>query len=1064
VKPVFIACFFLFSVALCGLTGSDKTADLWSHRNLGKAYYETPGAEAQAIAEFREALKLSAGSARDRVNYGLALLRGGQTAEAIRQLRAAQDRAPSIPHTWFNLGIIFKKQARYTQAIAQFRGMLRLVPSDPSSHYNLGVLYKLTARKNLAVEQFEAAARLNPNFAAPHYQLSIVFRQPGSSGKAAAELEKFNRIRKLQEGAAVPEDPEWSIFSEIYDSVESDPELDGTSRQLRFQPRWIAQGLPTAGAGVLTADFANAGHPDLLVYSPAGIQIYRAGTRAVHEPALEALRSVKRVIAADYNNDGWPDLLVIRDDDVELFTNHSGSFSTPATKLASGTYNDGIWLDYDHDYHLDLLLLGEHSILLSNDGSAGFHDQTARFPFIPGNAVSAAILDLFPDLNETDVAVLYRDGRIVIYRDRLLGSYEALPVTGVFPSARAISAIDMNNDGWTDLLVATPQGNRFLFNDHGHLVSAKDMVDSGAPVLADFANRGFADLVVSGKGFRNTGKQRFEPVAVENLPSFVAAVAADFDGDLRVDIAGITPAGDLFLANNITDTGNHAISVDISGVKNLKSAYGAVVEIKAGAWYQRRRYTGSPLHFGLRQYVSADTVRITWPNGLVQNEIANPVDRKLSFQEKPRLMGSCPSIFAWDGERMTFISDVLGVAPLGASSGDGRYFPVNHRERIKLPSGLLHTVDGEFDIRITEELREVSYLDEVALIAVDHPQELQIETSDKFTGPPFAPFKVYRYRKPMGPIAARDQNGMDVLRKIRQKDGQYVDSFQRTATGLAELHYLELEFGDLNSYVHPILVLNGWVDWADGSTFLAASKETPNGGVFPYLQVLEPSGEWRTVIPDMGMPSGKPKSIVVDLSGKLSAGERKLRIVTNLCVYWDDIFLAEDDPDAPLRLSSLTMTGANLAYRGFSSSGSDADSPKPTTFIYESWRPTTMWNPTPGMYTREGDVRRLLARTDDMMVIMGSGDEIRTRFSPRHLPALPAGWTRDFMLLVDGWAKDADSNTAFGDSVEPLPFHGMSSYPYPSTQHFPADRRHMEYRKTFNVRQPVRDLQQLRPR
>src|SRR5262249_3760865 len=199
----------------------------------------------------------------------------------------------------------------------------------------------------------------------------------------------------------------------------------------------------------------------------------------------------------------------------------------------------------------------------------------------------------------------------------------------------------------------------------------------------------------------------------------------------------------------------------------------------------------------------------------------------------------CPSIFAWDGEKMAFISDVLGVAPLGASSGDGRYFPVNHREHVKLPSGLLHTINSVYDLRITEELREVSYLDEVTLIAVDHPQELQIETSDKFTGPPFAPFKIYRYKKPMSPIAARDQNGMDVLGKITKEDGQYVDTFQRTTTGLAETHYLELEFTDLSSYAHPILILNGWIDWADGSTFRAASKETTDGAVFPYLQILQ---------------------------------------------------------------------------------------------------------------------------------------------------------------------------------------------------------------------------------
>ena len=78
-------------------------------------------------------------------------------------------------------------------------------------------------------------------------------------------------------------------------------------------------------------------------------------------------------------------------------------------------------------------------------------------------------------------------------------------------------------------------------------------------------------------------------------------------------------------------------------------------------------------------------------------------------------------IFTWDGESFHFVTDVLGVAPLGASSGDGQYFPVDHDEYVSIPAALLHERDGQYEVRMTEELREVSYIDQIKLMALDHP-------------------------------------------------------------------------------------------------------------------------------------------------------------------------------------------------------------------------------------------------------------------------------------------------------------------------------------------------------
>jgi hypothetical protein len=94
---------------------------------------------------------------------------------------------------------------------------------------------------------------------------------------------------------------------------------------------------------------------------------------------------------------------------------------------------------------------------------------------------------------------------------------------------------------------------------------------------------------------------------------------------------------------------------------------------------------------------------------------------------------------------------------------------------------------------------------------------------------------------------------------------------------------------------------------------------------------------------------------------------------------------------------------------------------------------------------------------------MGSGDELRLAFDAAALPPLPAGWVRDLLVEVDGWAKDGDANTAFSQTVEPLPFHGMSRYPYPPEESFPDGPEHRRWREAWNTRPALVLLRPLRP-
>jgi Tfp pilus assembly protein PilF len=928
------------------------------HRNLGKAFFENPTTHVEAIAEFKKALDLAPNSVREKLNYALALLHGNRVPEAIALLEQVQRLDPSLPHTWFNLGIYYKKADQPEKAQAQFEQFAKLVPNEPIAHYQLGTIYRAAGRNPEAVEQFEKASSLDPLLAAAHFQLYNIFRQSSRPEDAAKQLAIFKDLKAKTEGAAIPEDVDWCNYAEIYDPTRP------TSKVAPVKPVYDDHVL-AAATGLLAIDAANTGHTDVLAWSREAVHLYRNGIDPVPNTGLEQLTGVTFIAAGDFDNDGFSDLCILTDSGPVLYRNNHGHFEKFDANLPQRKFVRAVWIDYDHDYDLDLILVGDEPALMRNQGKAGFEDRTADFPFAKGHPLVAEKLRVSPDSKAFDLAVSYSDHEAVLYRDQLGGRYTAL--------------------------------------------------EGGVSV---------ADLPIVEGDFRNAG---------------------------RLDQA-ILQDGKLHIRFNRTVPYPRWIGVRLTGVKNLKLAEDARVEVKAGGGYWYTTYQGFPILFPVGAEQKVDVVRITWPNGLIQNETNQVTNKTYNYEEAQRLSGSCPMIWTRNGDEFQFITDVLGVAPLGASDGEGSYFPVDHDEYVTIPSHALKLVDNKYEIRITEELSEVSYLDQVQLLTLDHPSNKEVFTNEKFKGPPYPEFRLYEVPRRIYPTTARDDQGNDVRPRILARDQKYPDQFPRTELGVAKLHTLELNFD--TQATDAVLLANGWVDWPDGSTFRAASQESKGGLIMPYLQMQDASGKWVTVNEDMGMPAGKPKTIAVPLH--FISKSRKLRIVTDLCVYWDEIFLSETAAPAEVHQQQVALLSADLHFRGFSESVIDPLRKQPDTFLYNHVEITSFWNPTPGLYTRYGDVRELAENVDDRLIIMGSGDELRLLFDASPLPPLPSGWTRDFLLKVDGWAKDRDPNTAFSQSVEPLPFHSMSRYPYPATEHFPTDEAHQKYRQHYNTRPALR--------
>jgi tetratricopeptide (TPR) repeat protein len=1048
----------------------------------------------QAKAALEDALKQDPKNPYVWYNLGLLAKNTGEAQAAIDSFHHVVEVNANDADAWYFLGASYVQAKQFPQAIEAFQHALQLNPLHASAEFGLSRAYQQSTDLDHAREHLKKFQYITQNkIGAP---MSLAY---GEQGQYSRAVESPSAVLKASAQINVR-------------FVDVTKEAGLVSQPSPSSSKDVSAYL---GPGACFLDYDNDGKIDIFLPdngSHGGLSLYHnlgngkfedVTKKAGLDPTLHG----SSCTAGDYDNDGWPDLLV--GGNLQLLHNEKDGTFRDATDSAgiNGKHGDGITLvDYDHDGDLDLYLtalptgpipqLGKQfsglpdyesllSVMLRNNGNGTFTDVTKETGLAqPSPGIAAIGSDVNND-RAVDLVVTGYFSPATVFQNPREGKFKVtFPVQGVPSPEFGVTVLDFDHDGWMDIAFTHfwggTSGLSLWRNNHGKSFERVSLPETNwvrayGVAAFDYDNDGWVDLVAvgetkDGKGevrlFRNLGADGFKDVTADvgldkiQLKDPRAIITGDYDGDGATDLLITQNHGPAVLLRNEGGNQNHWLRLSLKGLNDNKSAIGTKVEVFAGGNRQKFEIAGSngylgqnstDIVVGLGDAKEADIVRMLWPTGVLQDEINVAGDRQQNFTEIDRRGSSCPTLFVWNGERYELVADMLGAGVVGHWVGPGQRDVPRPVEYVKIDRKAIREKDGKLSFRFMEPLEEAVYLDQVRVLAVDHPADVDVYPNEYFaSNPPYPEFKVVvsNSKDVRPPAGAWDEYGHNVLPDLLAH--RYFGDFALTQfQGFAQPHSLVLDLGEAYRGGPLWLLLHGEVEYFSANSMYAASQAGVQA-ISPYVEALV-GNKWVRVMDDMGFPAGGPRTMTADLTGKLPSGTKKIRITTNLQVYWDSILIDRTAQGEGPRLTTVPLVRADLGFHGFPLK-IEGLPPGNVRYVYEKTSATGPYTRPAGTYTRYGDVLPLLTALDDQSVVFGSGDEVRLDFDPSRLPAPPQGWVRDYFFAANGYEKDMDFYAAEGNYVAPLPFLKMGGYPYAPNKSFPLDDAHVNYLLEYNTR------------